>query len=134
MPYKSEAQRKFFNSEAGKEKIGEAEVEHWNKESEGMDLPEKVKDMLDKAIKTCDEKSLLQVYNDGMRAMSSAMDIKNPEKSRTEIDKIFMDTIDEMNDVINEMNRQLSKFRSSLFSKKQEINKTLFAAYRNMNK
>lgn len=54
MPYKSEAQRKFFNSEAGKEKLGEAEVEHWNKESEGMKLPNKVKDTLDKAIKTCD--------------------------------------------------------------------------------
>ena len=40
MPYKSEAQRKFFNSEAGKEKLGEAEVEHWNKESEGMKLQE----------------------------------------------------------------------------------------------
>ena len=42
MPYKSEAQRRFFNSEAGKKKIGAKEVEHWNKESKGLDLPEKV--------------------------------------------------------------------------------------------
>lgn len=55
MPYKSESQRRFFNSEAGKEKLGEAEVEHWNKESEGMKLPEKVNDTLDKAIKACDD-------------------------------------------------------------------------------
>lgn len=134
MPYKSEAQRRFFNSEAGKEKLGEAEVEHWNKESEGMKLPEKVKDTLDKAIKACDEKSLSQVYNDGMRKMASAIDVKNPEKSRTEIDKIFMDTINEMNDVVNEIQRQLSKLRDSLSSRKQELNKMLFDAYRNMNK
>ena len=28
MPYKSESQRKFFNSPAGKEKLGEEEVEN----------------------------------------------------------------------------------------------------------
>lgn len=42
MPYKSEAQRRFFNSEEGKRKIGAREVEHWNKVSKGMKLPEKV--------------------------------------------------------------------------------------------
>lgn len=42
MPYKSEAQRRFFNSKAGKKKIGKEEVEHWNEVSKGMNLPEKV--------------------------------------------------------------------------------------------
>lgn len=46
MPYKSDAQRRFFNSEAGKKKIGEKEVEHWNKESKGLKLPEKVGDAI----------------------------------------------------------------------------------------
>lgn len=54
MPYKSEAQRRFFNSPAGKEKIGKEEVEHWNEASKGKELPEKVKDVLNKAIKVCD--------------------------------------------------------------------------------
>lgn len=44
MPYKSDAQRRFFNSEEGREKIGEATVEEFNKASKGMDLPEKAKD------------------------------------------------------------------------------------------
>lgn len=91
-------------------------------------------DALDKAIRTADAKSLSQVYNDGMKAMTSAMDLKNPEKARVEVDKIFMDTINDMNDVVNEMQRQLSKLRDSLSSRKQELNKMLFAAYRNMNK
>lgn len=57
MPYKSEAQRKFFNSPAGKEKIGKEEVEKWNKESKGeKDLHEKVSDSLSKAISVCDSK------------------------------------------------------------------------------
>lgn len=56
MPYKSEAQRRFFNSPAGKEKIGAEEVEHWNEVSKGKELPEKVKDTLEKAIKACDTK------------------------------------------------------------------------------
>lgn len=43
MPYKSEAQRRFFNSEEGKKKIGAKEVEHWNEVSKGKKLPEKVK-------------------------------------------------------------------------------------------
>ena len=55
MPYKSEVQRKFFNSPAGKEKLGEEEVEKWNEESKGQkNLPEKVNDVLIKAIQTCD--------------------------------------------------------------------------------
>ena len=44
MPYKSDAQRRFFNSETGKKKIGEKEVNKWNKESKGLKLPEKVGD------------------------------------------------------------------------------------------
>lgn len=54
MPYKSEAQRKFFNSPAGKKKLGEEEVEKWNEESKGQkNLPKKVGDSLNKAIKLC---------------------------------------------------------------------------------
>lgn len=59
MPYKSEAQRKYFNSPEGKKKIGPEEVEHWNEVSKGMKLPKKVEEdkemnVLDKAIKNCD--------------------------------------------------------------------------------
>lgn len=56
MPYKSEAQRKFFNSPAGKRKIGKAEVEKWNEESKGQkNLPEKVEDKLQFAITKIDK-------------------------------------------------------------------------------
>lgn len=51
MPYKSEAQRRYFNSEKGKKEIGKEEVEHWNEVSKGKKLPEKT---LDKAIRLCD--------------------------------------------------------------------------------
>jgi hypothetical protein len=44
MPYKSEAQRRFFNSEKGKEVVGKKNVEKSNKESKGLKLPEKVKE------------------------------------------------------------------------------------------
>lgn len=44
MPYKSEAQRKFFNSKTGRAKLGEEVVEEFNKESKGMDLPSKAED------------------------------------------------------------------------------------------
>lgn len=55
MPYKSEAQRKFFNSSEGKAKLGKEEVEKWNEESKGQkDLPNKISD-LQKAIKICDD-------------------------------------------------------------------------------
>ena len=37
MPYKSEAQRKYFN--ANKNKIGKATVEEWNKATKGKQLP-----------------------------------------------------------------------------------------------
>ena len=57
MPYKSEAQRKFFNSPAGEKKLGKEEVEKWNEESKGQNnLTEKVKDALGKAISACDSK------------------------------------------------------------------------------
>lgn len=52
MPYKSEAQRRYFNSSAGKAKIGKEEVEHWNEVSKGKELPEKA---VDKALAICDE-------------------------------------------------------------------------------
>jgi hypothetical protein len=42
MPYKSDAQRKFFNAnKADLEKQG-VSVNEWNDASKGMDLPEKV--------------------------------------------------------------------------------------------
>lgn len=44
MPYKSEEQRRYFNSPAGKAKIGKEEVEHWNEVSKGKELPEKADD------------------------------------------------------------------------------------------
>lgn len=55
MPYKSEAQRRFFNSPAGKKKIGKEEVEEWNEKSKGKkNLPESVKDKLQHAIDQMD--------------------------------------------------------------------------------
>ena len=53
MPYKSEAQRRFFNSPAGKAKIGKEEVGHWNEVSKGKKLPAK----LDDAVNACDSKN-----------------------------------------------------------------------------
>jgi hypothetical protein len=41
MPYKSEAQRKFFN--ANKDKLGMKMVEHWNKETGDKKLPKYAK-------------------------------------------------------------------------------------------
>ena len=41
MPYKSEAQRKYFN--ANKNKLGAKMVEHWNKETGNKKLPQRVK-------------------------------------------------------------------------------------------
>ena len=41
MPYKSEAQRKYFN--ANKNKLGKAMVEHWSKKTGNKKLPQKVK-------------------------------------------------------------------------------------------
>lgn len=41
MPFKSEAQRKYFN--ANKDKLGKAMVEHWNKETGNKKLPKRVK-------------------------------------------------------------------------------------------
>ena len=41
MPYKSEAQRKYFN--ANKDKLGAKMVAHWNKETGDRKLPQRVK-------------------------------------------------------------------------------------------
>lgn len=41
MPYKSEAQKKYFN--ANKKKLGVKMVEHWNKATKGKKLPKRVK-------------------------------------------------------------------------------------------
>lgn len=57
MPYKSEAQRKYFNSPAGKAKIGSEEVEHWNEVSKGLKLPNKLED----AISACDKEITQQL-------------------------------------------------------------------------
>lgn len=89
MPYKSEAQRKFFNSPAGKEKLGEEEVEKWNEESKGQkNLPEKVssKDTWNEAIRNCDAASITyneikSVYN----LVSDAMMYRSDEKKVFEL-------------------------------------------------
>lgn len=39
MPYKSEAQRKYFNT--NKDKLGAKMVQHWNKETGNKPLPKK---------------------------------------------------------------------------------------------
>lgn len=41
MPYKSEAQRKYFN--ANKDKLGKKMVDYWNKETGDRKLPKYVK-------------------------------------------------------------------------------------------
>lgn len=41
MPYESDAQRRYFNSPAGKAKIGAKTVAEFNKASKGMKLPER---------------------------------------------------------------------------------------------
>lgn len=62
MPYKSEAQRRFFNSEKGKEVVGEKNVKEFNKESKGLKLPEKV------------EKDEDEILNKRVPAMGKAND------------------------------------------------------------
>lgn len=67
MPYKSEAQRRFFNSHAGKAKLGKEEVKQWNEESKGQkNLPEKVKDLLSKAIRSCDANMEFPTYSEAL--------------------------------------------------------------------
>lgn len=76
MPYKSESQRKFFNSPAGKEKICEEEVEKWNEESKKQkNLPEKVssKDRWNKSIKSCDFRSAKTLIGNHVVASCSSM-------------------------------------------------------------
>lgn len=92
MPYKSEAQRRFFNSPVGKEKIGKKEVEHWNKVSKGKELPEKVEDTLGKAITTCDvvDKTIVSNAISGMRNDLKALQTKvNSCKSVSEVNRIY---------------------------------------------
>lgn len=88
MPYKSEAQRKFFNSPAGKKKLGEEEVEKWNEESKGQkNLPEKVSDALSKAIQTCDSPyikndELKRIINDLENIASRVESVSNKLDSK----------------------------------------------------
>lgn len=42
MPYKSDAQRRFFNFNRSKLEKQGVDVDEWNKSSKGMELPEKV--------------------------------------------------------------------------------------------
>ena len=42
MPYKSEAQRKYFNEHREELKKQGVDVDEWNKASEGMKLPSKL--------------------------------------------------------------------------------------------
>lgn len=76
MPYKSEAQRMFFNSPAGKAKLGKEEVEQWNEESKGQkDLPEKVKDLLSEAIHSCDNKIEFPTYSEALNYAKGNADL-----------------------------------------------------------
>lgn len=43
MPYKSDAQRKFFNANRSKMEAQGVDVDEWNKSSKGMKLPAKAK-------------------------------------------------------------------------------------------
>lgn len=43
MPYKSEAQRKYFHANQKKLEKQGVNVEEWDKESKGLKLPKKVK-------------------------------------------------------------------------------------------
>lgn len=43
MPYKSDAQRKFFNANRDKLEKEGVDVDEWNKSSKGMKLPEHAK-------------------------------------------------------------------------------------------
>ena len=43
MPYKSQAQRKFFHANKNKLEKQGVNVKEWDKESEGLKLPNKVK-------------------------------------------------------------------------------------------
>jgi hypothetical protein len=43
MPYRSDAQRKFFNANRGKLEKQGVDVDEWNHASEGKKLPEHVK-------------------------------------------------------------------------------------------
>jgi hypothetical protein len=52
MPYKSEKQRKFFNSSTGKKKIGAKKVAEYNATSKGASLPEYTGGPHDKACKS----------------------------------------------------------------------------------
>lgn len=88
MPYKSEAQRRFFNSPSGKKKIGKEEVEKWNEESKGQkNLPEKVSDTLNKAIQTCDSPyikndELKRIINDLENIASRVESVSNKIDSK----------------------------------------------------
>ena len=44
MPYKSEAQRKYFNAHRAELEKQGVDVDEWNKASEGKDLPEHASD------------------------------------------------------------------------------------------
>lgn len=103
MPYKSEAQRRFFNSEAGKEKLGEAEVEHWNEESEGMKLPEKVKDTLDKAIKACDDDRPSVLLEELKRNVAMT--------------KNYADEINRMKSELGKLDSEFNELRRNILSK-----------------
>ena len=88
MPYKSEAQRKFFNSPEGKEKLGKEEVKKWNEESKGQkNLQEKVSDILNSAIQTCDSPyikndELKRIINDLENISSRVESVSNKLDSK----------------------------------------------------
>lgn len=51
MPYKSEAQRKYFNANRSKLSRKGVDVDEWNRSSEGLSLPEKKSPAVKKSSK-----------------------------------------------------------------------------------
>ena len=108
MPYKSEAQRKFFNSPVGKKKLSEEEVEKWNEESKGQkNLSEKVSDTLDNAINKMNDSP----YISSKELRSLIKDIEN-------ISSIASNTADRCDEstkpVVKEVSRMLKEQANKL--------------------
>lgn len=121
MPYKSEAQRKYFNSPEGKKKIGPEEVEHWNEVSKGMKLPKKVEEdkemnVLDKAIKNCDAG---RGYS---QSLSEAKGLVTRSKNlTTQLNRLYAD--------IEELRKAIKSDNSLQIAQYNEIEKYINEAY-----
>lgn len=121
MPYKSEAQRKYFNSPEGKKKIGSEEVEHWNEVSKGMKLPKKVEEdkemnVLDKAINNCDAG---RGYS---QSLSEAKGLVTRSKNlTTQLNRLYAD--------IEELRKAIKSDNSLQIAQYNEIEKYINEAY-----